>query len=324
MFTGFPWNLSGMGWAFSAHTLQLAYWVGIYGLSALTLALAVLPAAYCQGYRRVAVAGACMGLLLFGGGALRVVFAPPPSFVEGVRLRLVQPNIPQNQKWARESATEHLRLLMEMSEDPQATHILWPEAAVPFPLGADPALERLLAGQMAPGQWLLTGGLRVEKEKLFNALLAINTAGIQAAYDKHHRVPFGEYIPLRGILPLDTLAHGLGDIDAGEGTRSLALSGTPPFSPLICYESIFSGEVTDGTARWLLVLTNDAWFGRSSGPYQHFALARVRAVEEGLPLVRVANTGISGVVDGYGRILATLPLGARDVLVTGLPTPVRD
>jgi apolipoprotein N-acyltransferase len=156
----------------------------------------------------------------------------------------------------------------------------------------------------------------------YNSLEVLDGAGqIVASYDKFHLVPFGEYIPLRGILPIDKLTPGRGDFSAGPGPRTLALPHLPPVSPLICYEAIFPGDVADPARRprWLLNITNDAWFGDSSGPYQHFQSARMRAVEEGLPLVRAANTGISGVVDPYGRVTARLGLDARGILDVALP-----
>lgn len=320
LFTGFPWNLIGYTWAFSAYTLQLTHYVNIYGLTLLTLIAATLPAAYRLGYKKPALLAAALFAALMGAGALRVANAPPTEFVDGVTLRLVQPNIPQSQKWDASKAAANLRLLIRLStSNSAATHIIWPEAAIPFLMGEDPELGSVLADTLAANQWLLTGTLRTQDSLVFNSLVALNSNGVQAAYDKYHLVPFGEYVPFRGLLPVEKIAPGFGDLSAGAGLKTMTLAGLPPFSPLICYEVIFPRHVTDGSAKWLLTITNDAWFGRSTGPYQHFAMARVRAVEEGLPLVRVANTGISGVVDGYGRIVATIPLGKQGVLDVGLP-----
>ena len=148
-----------------------------------------------------------------------------------------------------------------------------------------------------------------------------------ATYDKHHLVPFGEYIPLRWILVplgLEKLTYGAIDFSRGPGAQTLSVDGLPPFSPLICYEVIFPGAVVGKGLRpaWLLNVTNDAWFGTSTGPYQHFASARFRSVEEGLPLVRAANTGISAVIDPYGRIIAELGLGREGVIDSTLPKPL--
>ena len=155
---------------------------------------------------------------------------------------------------------------------------------------------------------------------------AIDSRGdVVETYDKAHLVPFGEYVPFGRYLPVTKLTAGRVDFSAGPGPVTLPVPGAPPFSPLICYEAIFPGNVVthSGTrARWLLNVTNDAWFGDSSGPYQHFASARLRAVEEGIPLVRVANTGISAVVDSYGRIIAALGLNTRGIVDSELPRPV--
>jgi apolipoprotein N-acyltransferase len=158
--------------------------------------------------------------------------------------------------------------------------------------------------------------------RLWNSLFAIDELGdVAAVYDKRHLVPFGEYVPLRSILPLDKLTQGGSDFSPGDGARSMRLPGLPEVSVLICYEVIFPGRVVDAgsNAKWLLNITNDAWFGTSSGPYQHFAAARLRAVEEGLPLVRAANTGISAVVDSYGRVVAHLGLNRTGVIDAPLP-----
>ena len=166
---------------------------------------------------------------------------------------------------------------------------------------------------------------------VWNSLHALSPAGaIAASYDKHHLVPFGEYMPLRGIVNLRALAAaGTVDTSPGPGPRTLSLPGVPPFSPLICYEAIFPGEVVaDGAhpnerPQWLLNITNDAWFGHTAGPYQHFQAARLRAVEEGMPLVRAANTGISAVVDSYGRVVGRLGLGEVGVLDVPLPPALK-
>jgi apolipoprotein N-acyltransferase len=157
---------------------------------------------------------------------------------------------------------------------------------------------------------------------VWNSVQAVNAAGeIVATYDKFHLVPFGEYMPLRGLLPFDKLTAGAVDFSAGPGPQTIALPGLPPASPLVCYEVIFPGNVTDHQTRagWLLNVTNDGWFGISTGPHQHLASARLRAVEEGLPLARAANTGISAIVDSYGRLRMSLALGSTGVLDGPLP-----
>ena len=185
---------------------------------------------------------------------------------------------------------------------------------------------------MPDGGVLLTGGERFDLEseppRAWNSLFALDDQGrIVARYDKRDLVPFGEFLPFRpvlGRLGLEKLTRGSIDFEPGPGRQTLRLPGLPPFSPLICYEAIYPGRVVDPEARpaWLLNVTNDAWFGRSSGPYQHLAMASMRAIEEGLPLVRAANTGISAVVDPWGRVRVRLGLDEAGVLEAALPEPL--
>jgi apolipoprotein N-acyltransferase len=184
-----------------------------------------------------------------------------------------------------------------------------------------------MASVVPPGGLLLSGAIRTTPPghrpfRVWNSVHAIDrTAEIVATYDKFHLVPFGEYIPFREWLGLNKITAGRTDFSAGAGPRTVGLPGLPPVGPLICYEIIFPGEITEPARRprWLLNVTNDAWFGASSGPYQHFAMARLRAVEQGLPLVRAANTGISAIVDPYGRVNSRIGLNRRVALDGKLP-----
>lgn len=331
IFTGFPWNLIGTGWTFAAAPLQIAAITGVYGLTLITVLAAAMPAVLAdarpQRWLPVALALA-LPALAWAGGALRLA-AGSDAVVPGVTLALVQPDIPESLKWDPRLAVTHLSRLAELSRKGRAqgaTHIIWPESAVPWSLAQSPALLRLLGSLAPPGGALVTGAPRVAGQgadfRAWNSLSVIDPEGrITATYDKFHLVPFGEYMPFRWLLPLDKLAPGPTDFSAGPGPRTIAIPGAPPAGPLICYEAIFPHEVVDESHRpgWLLNVTNDGWFGISSGPYQHFAAARMRSVEEGLPLVRVANTGISAMVDGYGRLQARLGLGREGVLMASLP-----
>ncbi len=338
IFTGFPWLLMGYAWSPIDAMLQPAALFGVYGLSLLTVAVAAMPAVLADSRasrRRAIIAPAITALVLavaWAGGAWRLasVSAPGRDPVPDVRLRLVQANIEQRLKWRpdlrRKHFEEHVRLSQRAAEGAAPTHLIWPEAAVPFDLVNDADARALAAGAVPPGGLLLAGTLRSERADdagtgIWNSLVAVtDDARIAAIYDKVHLVPFGEYVPLRGILPFEKLTPGLGDIRRGIQHVSWDLPPLPPLSPLICYEAIFPTRVV-GLERpqWLLNVTNDAWFGRSAGPHQHLAIARLRAVEQGLPLVRVANTGISAVIDAYGRELARLDLGERGVLDADLP-----
>ncbi|MEE8333747.1 MAG: apolipoprotein N-acyltransferase [Alphaproteobacteria bacterium] len=332
LFTGFPWNLLGTVWTLADAPLQFAAIGGVLGLGLVTAFVAAAPAALClPGRSRWGVPALAAAVLaaLWGGGAARLAVADSGT-VPGVMLRLVQPNIAQRLKWRRELRDSHLARYVALSRQPGAraiTHLIWPESAVPFLVSEDDARRRIMAATIPPGGVLLTGALRRGRDpdgtvRLWNSLHVIDPgARILATYDKVHLVPFGEYVPLRGILDVAKVTAGRTDFSAGPGARLITPPGLPPVRPLICYEAIFSGETVGPGARpgWLLNVTNDAWFGISSGPYQHFAAARLRAVEHGLPLVRVANTGISGIVDGYGRVQAKLGLDRAGVIDAPLP-----
>ncbi len=341
IFTGFPWALVAHAWAFSDAAMQVAALGGGWSLSFLTILAAAMPAtlatAGAPAGTKARGAVACVLVswaaiaVLWAGGAARLAGAEPPD-VPGVTLRLVQAAIDPRQKAAadmREVDLErHLALTTDTPGFANVTHVVWPETAVRYLVERSPDLRRALGAAAPPGGALITGAPRAEPldgdiERVWNSMVALDSAGrILATYDKFHLVPFGEYVPYGRFLPfLRKLTPGSMDFSAGPGPRTLRLPGLPPASPLICYEIVFPGRVVDRSDRpaWLLNLTNDAWFGTSSGPYQHFASARFRAVEEGLPLVRAANTGISAVVDAFGRVRGQIALGASGVLDSPLP-----
>ncbi|MGH7039587.1 MAG: apolipoprotein N-acyltransferase [Stellaceae bacterium] len=341
-FTGFPWNLIGYAWsgAFpgALAMLQSVSWIGIYGLSLITvlaaslLALLGTPllAPVTPGRRRGPIIAVVLLILVpSAAGAVRLARSAPAD--TGIWLRLVQPSIPQSLKWNPAAAQRNFDRLLVLSREP-VTHrlaaVLWPEAAVPFLIGRDAPARRAIAAVAPKGGYLITGALRANPPpgpvtRLWNSIEAVNRQGkIVARYDKTHLVPFGEYVPawVRDILPIKKITAGMIDLSAGPGPQTITLPDLPAFSPVVCYEVIFPGEVVDESRRpaWILNVTDDAWYGRTSGPYQHFAIARTRAVEEGLPLIRVANNGISGVVDAEGRVVTQLGLddiGYADVVL---------
>ncbi|MBN2752712.1 MAG: apolipoprotein N-acyltransferase, partial [Rhodospirillaceae bacterium] len=267
------------------------------------------------------------------GGKIRLPDGPAPVQPH-VAVRLVQPNIPQTEKWKPRQRRENLLQQILLSRSPgweTRTHVIWAETASTFPLDLpEDALARNLLAQAVPhGGWLMTGAPRRSPQgqpfQLWNSVIALNDQGqIGDVHDKAHLVPFGEYMPGGRWLPLKKLAAGRVDYSPGPGRRTVRLAETPPYSPLICYEVIFPGAVTDASDRpdWILNVTNDAWFGVSAGPHQHLAAAILRAVETGLPVVRAANTGISATIDPYGRVVASLGLGKRGVVDSGLPRPL--
>jgi len=338
--TGFPWNLAASMWAETLPVLQAAAYVGAYGLTALTVLLFALPATLADRADRPHWGPSIAGLLLFGivasAGAARLE-AGDPGRVADVRLRLVQPNVPQALKWDPDAREANLAALIALTRAPgfeTRTHVIWAETATAFPIWGDLeplALRRAQVAQaVPPGGILVTGAPRFAREadgtlRVWNSLHALDGEGaIRATFDKFHLVPFGEYVPLRAILPIDRVVQGGMDFSAGPGPIRIEIPGLPVASPLICYEIIFPGAVVPAGPRpqLLVNLTNDSWFGVSAGPYQHFAAARLRAVEEGLPLIRSAGGGISGVIDPYGRVTARLDLAVAGILDTDLPQSI--
>lgn len=334
LFSGFPWNLAG--YSFTAHDalMQMASLAGIYGLTWFAVFLGAVPAtlfdtAIPRRRALIAVSASCAALIAGGAwGALQL--RQETQYVPGVMLRLVQGNVAQHRKWDPEYQMQGLKEYMRLTQLPgieNVTHVIWPETAVPYALRQDATLPKLLGSAVPESSRLMTGILRVEGSEqdfsVFNSIVAFDHRGhIVGSYDKSKLVPFGEFVPLRFLLPDSWLTPvGAKDFSRGPGPETLSWPGLPPVSPLICYEVIFP-EYVDSRARpqWLLNLTNDAWFGVSSGPYQHFHMARFRAVEQGVPLVRVANTGITAIVDAYGRIISNLGLQESGIIDTGLPT----
>ena len=329
---GFPWNPLGLVWTSSDAMLQPIAWIGSPGLSAATALAAALPVDLVDPRPRRRWIGFGIALTVlavwFALGELRLASVATPTSTE-VQLRLVQANIPQHTKWDPELAAAWFRRNLDLSQSSGATAIIWPESAVPYEIDREPIVRDLL-GEAAGRGYLLTGGDRVQFEPetpvFNNSLWALNGEGdVVARYDKVDLVPFGEFLPARAILAglgLQKLTAGTFDFEPGPGRRTIKLVGLPAFSPLICYEATFPGTAIDRHAprpAWLLNVTNDAWFGHSWGPYQHLAMARMRAIEEGLPLVRAANTGISVITDAFGRVLQRLPLGQTGVIDAALP-----
>jgi apolipoprotein N-acyltransferase len=336
LFTGFPWNLIGYSWARSEELIQVAAAVGIYGVSLIVVLSAILPAALAEHPSRRALTALviCVALpvMTWVGGGIRLSMAPKlgTATVDGIGLRIVQPSIPQREKWLsnlRRRNMEHFLDLSRRDRPAWVTHIIWPETAATFFVEEDAIMRRAMAAVIPHGGLLLTGAPRRQAgpPKLWNSLLAIDGAGaVVASYDKTHLVPFGEYVPLRNILPMDKIVHGQLDYSPGDGIRTLRLPGLPPVSALICYEAIFPARVMNRSdpPAWLLNITNDAWYGETVGPHQHLAIALVRTVEEGRPLIRATNTGVSAVIDAYGRTVHRLGLNVIGFIDSRLPAAI--
>lgn len=338
--TGFPWNLAGYTWVSVLPVAQTASVIGIYGLTFFTIILASAPAALVQwsGSRFAAnprggfylALGLAVIVLPGAWGSLRLAAASDAT-VEDVRLRIVQPSIPQREKWKPENRhaifQEYLQYTRAGSTD--VTHVIWPESAIPFLIDRQPGALEAVGHALGSDRVLLTGAARVipgDPVTYFNSVHVIDASGaIRETYDKFHLVPFGEYLPLSGLLErlgFQQLARSAGGFTGGSGPRTLEIPGAGRVMPLVCYEAIFPGrisQIVEQRPDWILNVTNDAWFGTTTGPGQHFTQSRFRAIEEGLPLVRSANTGISGIIDGYGRVEAKLGLGRAGVLEGALP-----
>ncbi len=328
LLSGFSWNFIGYVWTVSDMTIQFASVTGIYGLSWVAVIAGAMPALFFfeQPLRRPLLVSVVLlaGMMLFGWWRLEHA----PTQYTTTKVRIVQANVPQSLKWNPRTALAGLEKHVALTHKPGLDTIqavIWPETAVPYSIEPVSPLTRDLGRMLPHNTYLITGGMRTEDNEswqAWNSLFVIDYQGnIKAQYDKHHLVPFGEFVPLRHILPVENIAGGIGDFSRGAGPQTLFIDRVPPFSPLICYEAVFPEESTDGTyrAEWLLNITDDAWFGHSSGPYQHLQMARVRAVEQGIPLVRAASTGISAVFDGVGRILGALPLEKEGVLDLYIP-----
>jgi apolipoprotein N-acyltransferase len=346
LFSGFPWNAYGYSLTGPLVLAQGASLVGIWGLTFLAVAVFASPATLIDDRadtRRPWLPGAIALVVLAalaGYGAWRLA-RTPTAFVDNVRLRIMQPNLQQDEKFnysAKQRVMNRYLDLSDRSTGPQSsgvrdvTHLIWPESAFPFLLTREPDALAQIAALLPQGTVLITGAVRApelppgkELTRAYNSIYVIDHDGsIVTVYDKIHLVPFGEYLPFQDFLEslgLMQLTKVPGGFLAGERRRLLNVPRAPRAAPFICYEIIFPGEVATGGDRpgWLINLTNDGWFGMSSGPYQHLQQARVRTIEQGLPLVRAANTGISAVVDPLGRVIKSLSLGAEGVLDASLP-----
>lgn len=339
--TGLPWNLAGQALAGNALTAQSAAWYGAYGLSLVTVFVAAAPAATFElGRNRFSGIVVCLlGALLFlGVGALRLSL-PEPVGDGRVVLRIVQPNIPQKEKIDWSYWQRNFERQLELSRGalpPDATlFVLWPENGAPL-LDEMPDALAALDKDLPSDTVLLAGAVRRDRdadgiERYYNSIAVIEDSGngrvVTDHYDKHHLVPYGEYLPFYDLMERIGLAqltpYGDSGFTAGSGPRRIRAGGQS-FAPMICYEAIFPGQSYPKDTRpdWLAMVTNDAWFGDTSGPRQHLDMARLRAIEAGLPLARSANTGVSALFDGKGRLMARVPLYQTGKIEAPLPPPL--
>jgi apolipoprotein N-acyltransferase len=372
LFSGFPWNTFGYLLALPLWLAQGAAVVGIWGMTFAAVAIYAAPAVLAdekaetkRAWTAVGLAAATIiALAIFG--AVRLA-QNETGLVGGVRLRIIQPNLRQDEKFNYSRKQEVMSRYIDLSNssaDPDSkglrdvTHLIWPESAFPFFLTREADALAQIAALLQPNTVLITGGIRPPDvrpnapiTRAYNSIYVIGHDGsILSVYDKVHLVPFGEYLPFQNVLErlgLRQLTRLRGGFIAGNRRLNQRVPGAPDLLPLICYEIIFPGDAVPRAQRagwayehlgryfgwpfvsgsgerpgWMLNLTNDGWFGLSAGPQQHLQQARVRAIEEGLPLVRAANTGISAVVDPLGRVITSLPLGTQGILDASLPLSI--
>jgi len=331
LLTGFPWNPVSSVLTFNPAMLQILAVFGTYGTSLLTVLVAAWPAVWLVQPSKYRAAAACLSLLA-GLGVWQFgeyVLDTKPEVPDGhsIMVRLVQPSIPQTLKWDRAALEKNLQTYIDLSREKDIGYVdftIWGETAYPYDLLYDEIHNRKLTAAVPTYGHLITGFLRRVDDGYYytpyNSFGVINKKGTLVGwYDKNHLVPFGEYIPFRKYLPewVRPIANTVAEFGRGEKFKTLKVGDYPEFAPLICYEVIFSDEVVKKGAdrpKWAVVLTNDGWYGISSGPYQHLAAAQMRAVEEGISVVRSANSGISAVINPYGRIVAQIPLGVRGMV----------
>lgn len=336
--TGFPWNAIGYAAMPIPLLMQSAQVVGLLGINALAVFVFAAPAVLASDrHRRIALSAAVL-LAAAHAGYGAWALAVPTEYARELFVRIVQPSVPQGGKWDPAMRDGILARLLDLSSRPTTNGgvpdlIVWPETALPFLLTDRPDALAAIGDMLTDGQLLVLGAVRSEgggakgeAPRYYNATVAIDDSGaIVDAVDKVHLVPFGEYLPFDGMfrkIGLRAVADTVGGFSSGVQRRPIAIAPGIAAEPMICYEVIFPGEVAHPDADFILNLTNDAWFGNTPGPYQHFRQAQVRAVEAGKPLVRSANNGISGVVDRSGRVVDAFALDVAGALDVELQIPV--
>ncbi|MGO8737505.1 apolipoprotein N-acyltransferase [Rhodoblastus sp.] len=331
--TGFPWNDFGMVLGGNLYLAQTASIWGLYGLTVLSVLIFASPALFFEEGRKTLPAAGLIVLGLLGlFGAVRL--SAPERVIKGAHLRLIQPNV-AIADFRADRKNELLDQYLSLSDRATSpdrnglsdiTDLFWPESSFPFILSEDGPALALLASRLQ-NVTLFTGAARAERDgwsvQYFNSIQVISGGEVKESYDKIHLVPFGEYLPFANVISKLGISQFVaipGGFNSGRSSRLLTAPGLPPLLPLICYEAIFPNETARRIAAQafrpgaLLNVTNDGWFGMTSGPYQHFAQARLRTIEQGLPMIRAANTGISAIIDPYGRITAYAPLGVEAVI----------
>lgn len=334
--TGFPWNLLGSVLAFNIQAIQLASVIGTYGLSLLVILITSAPALFIKYKNRQSLAVAStiiIGLsLIIGSFGFYHYHKYNDKTPSETIIRFVQPSIPQNMKWDKAALENNLNQYIKLSQAEgldKVDFVLWGETASAFALDMEDYYRQSITEAIPEHGYLITGLVRYKFDNYdyyqpMNSMFVLNKQGdIENYYDKTHLVPFGEYIPLRQYMPrwVRPVTNTIANFKAGSGHKKINIKDYPSFGSLICYEIIFPAEVVDNTQKpeWLINLTNDGWYGDSSGPYQHLVTTQLRAVEEGITIARIANSGISAMISRTGEVIASLPLNHNGYIDVPLP-----
>lgn len=342
-FTGFPWNLYGYVWADHLAMAQVVHCIGAYGLTIVSVAWAALGGflylSPMENKKKIitTLVAVVSVVVVYAAGQARLANGET-KFNMDVGVVVVQPNIAQTMKWDKNEIQNNFEKIVSLSRgatiaDPQPKQIfiVWPETAISPTVYAQQenmdSIQAMLKSYTKTDAYLITGVLLRRGEgpdsRYSNSVILLDkNMTARDSYDKSHLVPYGEFIPFQKWIPIAPVVAYKG-FEAGKGATTIQDGSIPPFSPLICYEVIFPDDVTaKPRPQWIVNVTNDGWYGDSAGPHQHFAQTRLRAIEEGLPVVRSANTGISGVIDPYGRVLDDAAIFHEASIVTRLPLPL--
>ncbi len=332
-FTGFPWNLYGYGWANILPVMQSLSLFGPYGLTFFTILWGCafgFVATKSSGKMTATILVLLSFGFIYGFGALRLNNATS-DVVDGVSIHIVQPNIQQEDKWRADKLAENFEkhIALSVFEDrAQKNIIIWPETSLPPSFLDSTAVHERIHSILGGNSILLAGALKINPNphSYHNALMLWDGQKRgQHLYSKSHLVPFGEYIPFQQYIPIETIS-GFSGFNRGSGAQTIEIKGYPSFSPLICYEVIFPHQAVNKAQNrpdYILTITNDGWYGNSAGPYQHFEQARFRAIEQGIPVIRAANTGISSLIDPYGRVIKQANLMSRATITGDLPVKIK-
>ncbi|WP_455478776.1 apolipoprotein N-acyltransferase [Bartonella sp. B10] len=344
LFTGFPWNALGYTAMPTPMLMQSNAIIGLYGMNILVVLVYSLPTVLLTDEKKLSALSICLSLILFhsGFGFYRLNTAPDITDYKKSNywVRIIQPSIQQDSKLSNTTPEDifsthiNLSVMPTNDQDPQPDFIIWPEASIPYIFNNSPALTERISSFLKPEQWAIVGAVRMSndssntKAQYFNTIVVINANGdILNTSDKLHLVPFGEYLPYQNLfnkIGLRALSDNIGGYSAASVRKTVIIPNGFSYLPLICYEAIFPNEMTfkGPSPQAMINVTNDAWFGATPGPYQHFQQTQLRAVELGIPLIRAANNGISAVIDSYGRIVVALKQNAVGVIDSPIPPPI--